>query len=87
MLKFCSSESNLVYTVQNIYEEDESLESDIGISGKNTAKAKAEASDDSSDVNLDDLMDEMKEPINLAEKDNLKLNSMHHFKLKPRDVV
>ena len=32
-------------------------------------------------------MDEMKDAINLAEKDSHKLSSMHHFKLKPREVV
>ena len=32
-------------------------------------------------------MEEMHEPINLAESENLKLSSMHHFNLKPREVV
>ena len=38
-------------------------------------------------LDLDDLMEEMHEPLNLAESENLKLSSMHHFNLKPRDVV
>ena len=32
-------------------------------------------------------MEEMYEPLNLIESDNLKLSSMHHFNLKPREVV
>ena len=84
------------YTVQNIYEDDDELnkaESDL-ISGKtkktpNQSEVQTEYADgeDSEHLDLDDLMEEMNEPINLAEADNLKLSSMHHFKLKPRDVV
>ena len=44
--------------------------------------------DDSDEhLDLEDLMDEMQTGINFVDKDNLKLGSMHHFKLKPRDVV
>ena len=32
-------------------------------------------------------MEEMQDTINIAEKQNLKLSSMHHFSLKQRDVV
>jgi len=38
-------------------------------------------------LDLDDLMEEMQEPINLVDNDNLKKSSMHHFKLNRRDVV
>ena len=46
---------------------------------------KAGESDDHLD--LDDLMEEMQDTINLADKDNLKLSSMNHFKLQTKDVV
>ena len=68
-------------------------ESDL-ISGKtkktqNQSEFQSEMADgeDSERLDLDDLMEEMVEPINLAENENLKLASMHHFTLKPRDVV
>eukprot|EP00353_Schmidingerella_taraikaensis_P001023 CAMPEP_0185597500 /NCGR_PEP_ID=MMETSP0434-20130131/81407_1 /TAXON_ID=626734 ORGANISM="Favella taraikaensis, Strain Fe Narragansett Bay" /NCGR_SAMPLE_ID=MMETSP0434 /ASSEMBLY_ACC=CAM_ASM_000379 /LENGTH=109 /DNA_ID=CAMNT_0028226241 /DNA_START=1007 /DNA_END=1336 /DNA_ORIENTATION=+ len=63
-------------------------------SGANTAskgefnQQSAHNKDESDDpLDLEDLMDEMQDTINLAEEQNLKLSSMHHFSLKPRDVV
>ena len=88
LAKTIKAKSNLSYSVVNIFEEDENLESEM-ISGKNLAEKKEDASDDedSEHLDLDDLMDEMQDTLVLADKNNLKQNSMHHFKLKTRDVV
>jgi len=91
LAKAIKEKSNLSYSVINIFEEDENLESDL-ISGKNLPGKKVEnefedEDEDSEHLDLDDLMDEMQDTLVLADKDNLKQNSMHHFKLKPRDVV
>lgn len=43
--------------------------------------------DDSEPLDLDDLMEEMQQPINFQSNDQLKRSSMHHFTLNPRDVV
>ena len=84
------------YTVQNIY-DDENTESDL-ISGKKISGAAARSqqaqsqkqtieNEDSENLDLDDLMQEMNEDINLADKNDLKKNSMNHFKFKLRDAV
>lgn len=43
--------------------------------------------DDEDHLDIEDLMEDMVEPINLERGDNLKQSSMHHFKLQRRDVV
>lgn len=57
-----------MYTVQNIYEDDEKLESEL-ISGKadpaNNKQAREEEEGSSEPLDLDDLMDEMQDAINL----------------------
>ena len=67
------------------------MESDL-ISGKKSEVkpenlAENELEGDSDNLDLDDLMEEMQDTINLETRDHMKLSSMHHFKLKPRDVV
>ena len=63
LAKAIKEKSNLSYSVINIFEEDENLESDL-ISGKNLPGKKVEnefedEDEDSEHLDLDDLMDEM----------------------------
>jgi hypothetical protein len=80
LLKTLKEKANLNYSVEKIYEDDQKLESDL-ISGKKSIEKEAALKsqgdqmvdeDDDDHLDIEDLMQDMVEPINLEKGDNLK---------------
>ena len=46
-----------------------------------------DAVDDEEEVDIQELLKNVEKKVNFASAENLKKSSMHHFKLKTRDVV
>ena len=77
---------NLKYEIDVIEDSDQIEEEQMKQARSNKARNE-EGNEEEEDMDLQDLMGNLIEPINLTSGDTLKAQSMHHFKLNVRDKV
>ena len=73
--------TNKFYTIRKIYEDEQLKLEDF------QGNTNPEAEQDEEHVDIQELLQNVERPVNFNSERNLKNTSMHHFKLKTREVV